>query len=256
MEQKYSNKIRFSICIYFSSSIFDTRRTCFFQSSWKFYILSPLFYISRAIYSDRRNGNSGYLIPRAPSLSIQGLLSPISRRFGTNLRSWSSPTSSVILSSMNSKVTCIQFLFEIQIYNRRHAKPFGNYKFKAIYENLRLPENEWVDIRHPNQPSEIRSIELDPRIHPVSPQNESSNWLNSFHKGEGRSKIVIRRSLATRSLVGNRDIIGLGGRNFGHGGSSTSVSWEACARSTRDNVSRAIYRLSKLGGKLALPRKE
>lgn len=68
---------------------------------------------------------------------------------------------------MNSKVTCIQFLFGIQIYNRRHAKPFGNYKFKAIYENLRLPENEWVDIRHPNQPSEIRSIELDPRIHPA-----------------------------------------------------------------------------------------
>ena len=152
MEQKYSNKIRFSICIYFSSSIFDTRRTCFFQSSWKFYILSPLFYISRAIYSDRRNGNSGYLIPRAPSLSIQGLLSPISRRFGTNLRSWSSPTSSVILSSMNSKVTCIQFLFEIQIYNRRHAKPFGNYKFKAIYENLR----EWIG-RHPSSKSTERN---------------------------------------------------------------------------------------------------
>lgn len=43
MEQKYSNKIRFSIRIYFSSSIFDTRRERAFSYLLlkKFYILSP-----------------------------------------------------------------------------------------------------------------------------------------------------------------------------------------------------------------------
>lgn len=41
MEQKYSNKIRFSIRIYFSSSIFDTRRERAFSYLLENFIFYP-----------------------------------------------------------------------------------------------------------------------------------------------------------------------------------------------------------------------
>lgn len=140
---QWNEIFEWNIKIYFSIHIF---LLIYLRYMENFSLLFPIFlkilfhplYISYAVYSESPKWQFRISDPLCPELVNTDLLSPISCRFGTKLRSWSSPTSSVILSSMNSKVTCIQFLSRYRS-TTGGTKPFGNYKFKAIYENLVYP---------------------------------------------------------------------------------------------------------------------